>query len=432
MKGRITMKKLVSLSLAIIMAVALMPFASLNTEAADIKIIRIYSWNTEIQERVESVYKSPAGVELQFVITPTERNSYQNRLDKDLKENPGQIDIFLVESDYCKEYINSEYTLDLRNLGLTEQDTAQMYPYAVQIGTSNKGELKAAAWQVFPSVFIYRRSIAEKVLGNSDPEFVQTRVNTWNNFHRVAGMMKKEGYFMLSGYDDAYRTYTQTPSVPWVDKNGRIIISDGMKKWVDDTKMYADKGYNNKTETWQMEWFEGFNADSKVFGYFGPSWFVDYVISLWDDDSEDWAAVPGPAPSFWGGTWICVAKGSQNTAESLDLIKQLCVDQDNMYKLIEEFNEPVNNIAAMEAFAKTPFEHKILGGQNPFGIYSQMAKRVDARYLTDYDNFINQAFPQAMADYFNGSISKEEALDNFYILVVEKYAWLNVDEESFK
>ncbi|MCL2054973.1 MAG: ABC transporter substrate-binding protein [Oscillospiraceae bacterium] len=414
------MKKFMSCILAVIITAVLIPFGGLAPEAAQTKTIRIYSWNTEIQEKIESLYKAPAGVQLEFVIVPADGGAYQDRLDKDLKENPGQVDVFLIESDYAPKYVNSEYSLDLRSLGLTEQDTAQMYPYALQVGTSDNGILKALSWHALPSMFIYRKSIAEKVLGNSDPAFVQTRVNTWNNFNRVADMMKKSGYFMLSGYDDAYRTYTQTPATPMVDNNGRIIISDGMKKWVDDTKMYTDEGYNNKSNLWSdgMNW--GFNGDGKVFGYFGPSWFINYVMSN-GNAVGDWAVAVGPAPSFWGGYWLCVAKGSQNTAEAIGLIKQLCADQDNMYKIIEEFGDSVNNIAAMEAFGKTPYKSQVLGEQNPYGVYSQAAKRIDARYLSDYDWRLTEYFQRAMFDYFNGNVSKREALDNFYKEALDNY-----------
>ena len=41
--------------------------------------------------------------------------------------------------------------------------------------------------------------------------------------------------------------------------------------------------------------------------------------------------------------------------------------------------------------------------------------------VTAYDQGITESFQTAMADYFNGQVTKEQAVDNFYTSVIEKY-----------
>ena len=68
---------------------------------------------------------------------------------------------------------------------------------------------------------------------------------------------------MLSGYDDSYRVFSNNVSAPWVDSNNKIVIDDNIMKWVDQTKKYTDKGYNNKSSLWDSTWA----ASIRIYGF---------------------------------------------------------------------------------------------------------------------------------------------------------------------
>ena len=60
---------------------------------------------------------------------------------------------------------------------------------------------------------------------------------------------------MLSGYDDAYRTFSNNVSAPWVADDGETVVVDAnLMKWVDQTKLYTEKGYNHKSSLWDATW----------------------------------------------------------------------------------------------------------------------------------------------------------------------------------
>ena len=66
--------------------------AKVNTdESAQGKVLNIYCWNTEFQDRFKYFEKSgklPSDVKVNFVVTPNENNAYQNALDAALlKQN---------------------------------------------------------------------------------------------------------------------------------------------------------------------------------------------------------------------------------------------------------------------------------------------------------------------------------------------------------
>lgn len=250
------------------------------------KVLNIYCWNTEFQDRFEYFKKSgklPSDVKVNFVITPNENNAYQNALDAALlKQNEAaaddKIDMFLIEADYALKYVNSDYTLNVKDIGLTDKDLSDMYQYTKDIASTSKGELKAVTWQATPGLFAYRRSIAKDVLGTDDPDKVQEALSTWDKFNSVAEKANAKGYKMLSGYDDAYRVFSNNVSKPWVDKNNKIQIDDNLMKWVEQTKTYTEKGYNNKSSLWDSTWAADQGPKGKVFGFFYSTWGINFTL----------------------------------------------------------------------------------------------------------------------------------------------------------
>ena len=71
--------------------------------------------------------------------------------------------------------------------------------------------------------------------------------------------------------------------------------------------------------------------------------------------------------------------------------------------------------------ADSSYSSKILGGQNPLGIYSAGVSKLDLSNLSAYDQGCNEEFQHSMKNYFDGKASLDDALDLFYKGVEEKY-----------
>ena len=197
------MKKLVAtvLGVALVASVATSaPWGKKNAKGKTTggKVLNIAVWNDEFPARFEKYYKSkvPAGVKVNFIQTPNQGNTYQNKLDEALlAQNSAaadeKIDMFLVEADYALKYVDTPYTLDVvKDIGLTKADLANQFKYTKDIMTDSKGVLKGVSWQACPAGFIYRRSIAKAVLGTDDPAKVQEALSNWDKFDSVAAMSK--------------------------------------------------------------------------------------------------------------------------------------------------------------------------------------------------------------------------------------------------
>ena len=417
--------------------------ATEGTVSSEGKVLKIYAWNEEFQSRFNDYYvaagKLPEGVTVEWVITPNADNAYQNKLDADLlaqSSSDEPIDIFLIEADYALKYVDSEYTLDvLGDIGLTQADTADQYQYTKDIATDRDGKLKGVTWQATPGLFAYRRSIALDVLGTDVPSEVQAYLSDWEKFNDVAEMASAKGYKMLSGYDDAYRTFSNNVTGPWVVDN-KIMIDDNLLRWVDQTKLFTDNNYNNKTSLWSDGWAADQGPEGKVFGFFYSTWGINFTLlgnALATPEAEggvleagngiygDWAVTEGPESYYWGGTWICAAKGTDNADLVKDVMYTLTCDAATMKQITEDTQDYTNNQAAMEELANSDFASDFLGGQNHIALFAAAAPKIDMSNISGYDQGMNEEFQEAFKDYFDGVVSKSEALDNFYTSVMEKY-----------
>lgn len=441
------MKKIVVAAMALASLVALngckekkaeAPAAAAAPKAG--KVLNIYVWNEEFQERFNNYYakKLPADVKVNWVMTPNQGSAYQDKLDEALMRQDSvptdeKIDLFLVEADYALKYVDTDFTLDVINdIGISQQDIKNQYKYTKDIMTDSKGNLKGLTWQACPGGFIYRRSIAKDVLGTDDPVKVGEALADWSKFNAVAADAKKKGYFMLSGYDDAFRVFSDNMKQPWV-VNNKIVIDPQINAWIEQTKNFTSNGYNNKASLWSPESSQGMGAKGKVFGYFGPAWFIDFVMApsslndanapkeLGNGSYGDWAFCKGPQGFSWGGTWICGAKGSDNIEIIRDVLKTLTCDSTVMTAIAKEKGDFTNNVPAMEAVATSDYKNPFLGGQNHIKFFLDSATSIDKSCITQYDQGMSEKIQASMKDYFDGKVTLDQAWDNFYRSVIEMY-----------
>ena len=404
------------------------------------KVLNVYCWNDEFQRRVKAHYPGYeevdathgkiGDVEVVWNITPNADNAYQNNLDQELLNQESasaddKVDLFLVEADYALKYVDSDYTMPVADLGITDADTADQYQYTKDIVTDSNGVLKGLSWQGCPGVMFYSREISKEVFGTDDPAEVQKKVCDWDTYRETADELKAAGYQIASSANDSYRVYSNNVTSKWV-VDGKINIDDNIMKWVEVSKDLVDAGEVGTHDIWSDDWSKGFYPDGKVFGYFGPAWLVNFSMAADQEGSignqGGWAATEGPQGFFWGGTWICAATGTDNVATIKDIMLKLTCDEEIMKNIVVEDDDFVNNKPAMDAMAQdSSYSSQVLGGQNPLAMYCAGVEKLDLSNLSAYDQGCNEEFQRAMKNYFEGNATLEEAKDLFYKAVVEKY-----------
>ena len=446
------MMALVSMALA---GAMILPMAAMagETEAAaaaadEGKVLNIEVWNEEFKSRITDHYPGYektddthgkiGDVTVNWIITPNDDNAYQNNLDTVLPGNADasaddKVDMFLIEADYAKKYIDADanVAMPLKDLGITSDDLSKQYKYTQDVVTDANGDLRGTSWQACSAGLIYNRAAAKEVLGTDDPAEVQKAVADWDTYNETAKKMADAGYLMQSTVNDTYRVYSNNVSGPWV-QDGKVVIDDNIKTWVDDSKAQVDAKETTTAELWSDDWSKGFYPEGKVFCYFGPAWLINFSMKADDEKSiaaqGGWGLVNGPQGFFWGGTWICAAQGTDNPSLVKDIMLKMTTDDDIMKEIAQKDSDCVNNKEVLKALASDDSgSNKVLGGQNPYQMLADGAEKVDMSNISIYDQGCNEEFQKAMKNYFDGNASYDDALAQFKSAIVEKYPELTTD-----
>lgn len=419
------------------------------------KVLNIYIWNDEFKSRFETYYPDYdketgkiGDVTVKFTQNANEGNNYQDKLDAALKAQESadaddKVDIFLCEMDYVNKYTNTDMAVDVKSLGLTDDDMSQMYDYTKQAASDSNGVLRGVSWQGCPGGFVYRRSYAKDIFGTDEPEKIQEQVSDWDKFDAAAATVKEKSdgkITMLSGFDDALRVFSNNVSQKFVSDDKKLQLDANIEAWIDKTKEYTDNGYNKKTSLWAKDWTAGMGKDGNVFGYFMPAWGINFSLadgsgSKKDKDGKytgggsygDWAVCMGPQSFNWGGSFICGAKGTDNAALVKDVMQKLCCDETIMYNISKEQQDFVNNKAANDKLDADGITSDFLGGQSLVKALSASAENIDCSNVSPYDQGCIENLMTAMKDYYNGKKTKEEAIASWKELVTKQYPALSAD-----
>lgn len=338
--------------------------------------------------------------------------SLKHRLEQEqLGEIPENecIDIYLIEDSYAYDLINSSHSLPLEEIGITDEDTAQMYPYTKQLGTDENGALKAVAWQANPVAFAYRRSMAREVLGTDDPDIVGQYLSDRESFDNTAALMKQHGYYMLSGCENSYMSVN---SGSWLDGNGEFVLPENVRDWLERAKLYADNGWSNDSHFWNDDWAQDFEADGKVFGLFFPPWGVNATLmyNAGEDGFGDWAVCAGPQTFYEGSTMLCVSPRTDNEELVAQVLKALTCDYDVMREIAAsegDYYHLLNNMALMKDISEN-YSSDFLGGQDSIPVFDKNAKRITVEGRTDFDCRMDEKFYYYISDYIEGEITLDE------------------------
>ena len=442
-------KRMMSLvSLALVGAMVL-PNAAFAEAADEGKVLNIQVWNEEFKSRitdhypgyeaVDETHGKIGDVDVVWTITPSDDNAYQNNLDSVLPGNvdaaaDDKVDIFLIEADYALKYVDkdADVAMTMAELGINEDDLSKQYTYTQDIVKDADGMVRASSWQACSAGLIYNREIAKEVLGSDDPADVQEAVKDWATYNETAAKMAEAGYKMAATVNDTYRVYSNNVAGPWV-QDGKVVLDDNIKAWVDDSKAAVDAGETTTAELWSDDWSKGFFKDpGDVFCYFGPAWFFNFCMHEGEEEAiatdGGWGYCEGPQGFYWGGTWICAAQGTDNPTLVKDIILTMTTDNDVMKEIAQNDADCVNNKEVLaELAADDSGNLELLGGQNPYEMLAEGAESITLRKMSVYDQGCTEEIQAAMKNYFDGNATYEEALAQFNTAIVEKYPELVVE-----
>lgn len=411
-------------------------------------VINIYSFNDELRNRITAVYSEiestsddkttstlKDGTQIRWIINPNQDGVYQDKLDEALGNqltaaDDDKVDIFAAELDYVVKYTDADIdaSMTLESLGINPStDLADQYEFTKTVASDQNGDMRASTWQACPGVLVYRRDIAKDVFGTDDPVEIGKKTSDWATMKTTAEELKAKGYYTFSSYADTFRTYSNNMAQAWVttENPNTVKVDQKVMDWVTDSKEWLDAGYFDPTVKgqWNSDWFTAMSSSAKVFAFLFPAWGIDtQMVPNWDGDAGAWAVTNAPLAFNWGGTFVLAATGTDNPQHVKDIIMALTANSDNLTKITKDYSEFTNAQSVMSSAASdASFASDFLGGQNPYGYFSDSLASIKMAPLSAYDQGCVELIQNAFGDYLQGQIDFDKAKSNFETAIMERY-----------
>lgn len=364
-----------------------------NAEELNSDYVYVITWNDELENVLQYVYSqhSQLGSKVKVIsagVGGTDEQ-YFSMIESLIKNNPNIT--FIIAADMAAVPRMSKLCefVDMDTLGIAEKYT-QSYPYTRKIGTVD-GKLVGVTWQATPGIFEYDPDIAMEVLGTSDPDKIQEMIGTVEGYLSVAAKMKAKGYYMTSGAANYWRGDNVEYYSGMLANMADIAYgSDGTMEYglTDAQKADAKKlikeiksnGYDTGNGMWTSEWYDDMKT-GKVFGWFSCSWGTSFIFTL----DKPKAVCQGPIPYFWGGTYLYVKSGN-NDSVAADVLTELCCDEDIMtYTSYACGSFPNNAQASYNMISTYSGSDVYKDNQNVYVQLDKMARAIDGgSYTLEY------------------------------------------------
>ena len=418
------MKKIAVLVIGLMVA----GLVSAQTQPFKGRTLSIITFASEFKDQgFVADFEKETGAKVDLQIVPNE--NYESKMAPLLKTGKGVPDVFTGEAGYVKEYVDAG-VWEVLSKAPYNANTKDMFPYAVEMGTTKKGEVVALTWQTTPGGWFYRRSMAKTYFGTDDPAVIGKMFTSWETVIQAAETIKKKSggkdYF-FSGLGDGFsRIFTANRVLPWVNDKNEFAVDTAIVDYFKMAKLFRDNGYDAKLNDWSGPFFDSMNtapADAHVFVFGWPTWGLHFVLNGQTKSNGDWAMAPSPKPFTWGGTWMGIYKNSPNKDVAWAFIKMLTQDKKYMEAYARRSGDFLSDKVVVQSLLPS-FKGKepALGpNDNHYEFFMNQVKYVSGKTISSEDRPIMQMVNTVLNEYLDGKKDLNQALDDLKARVKTAY-----------
>ncbi|MCL1998945.1 MAG: ABC transporter substrate-binding protein [Turicibacter sp.] len=408
----------------------------------------VWSFTTEAQVIATAFQGANPNVNLDFQITPMEDGMYLEWVWNSLAVGANVPDIVFMEADFVRSFVLEPGMLAPLTYIMGYADAVETIPFTIQAGTDDDGVVRALSYQATPGAMFYRRSMAERYFGSSDPDVIAPLFANLNVFMDNARLIQTQSggsSRVVASPTEVFRAFLPNRAQPWV-VNDTLTIDALMDEYMTFAFNLRQEGLDAEIGQWDSPWFDAMRGDVidaagnpiDVFSFFLPTWGLPFVLMTnAPDTGGDWGVIPGPLPYQWGGTWLGVTELANNPENAVEFVRFATLDEAHLRNWATGVytNDFLTNInpdlpAGLDQGAGDLVSSALLirelgpiiaaspaatfiGGQNPYEIFGEAALAVSFGLQQGTDQTIGDAFIDAVDMYISGIMTREEALESF-------------------
>lgn len=378
--------------------------------------ITMWGWNAGEIEKIFDVYKEQTGADVELDYVTVQQAEAFQKLQTTVSAGLDLPDVVPSEVGQRGTFLD----LGIWDV-LTEEpynfDVDMVMDYYVPLISNADGKVVCLPFDISTAALAYKKPLAEKYLGTSDPKALQEMLPTWDSFVEKGKEVQSASngeVFMFASLTNIYQIgYGQNPD-PIITDDGKLNMGP-----VDATLGLVEKFRDNKTADNIVESSPAYSAsyadDLHIF-YPCASWSPNYQIAPNDPEGIDrWGLMLPPEGCFsWGGSGFLIPTDAKNKLAGFNFCNWLLTKEGTVksFETCMYFN---CNKEAYEdpEFAQMKVEN--FGDQNLGEIlFVDAIENIEVRPVTKYDVTINDVWTLVVeAMNSDASLNKEAAAEMF-------------------
>lgn len=418
------MKRLVSLLLCLMLAMACIP-AALAQDATipyevDETLTGEFTWWSFfdqapfIKEQFEAKYPN-----VTITLEVFGGDDYQTKIMNTLPTKQGVPDLFDLEEGYVYKFIDSPLLANLEELGLGTA-CENYYDWAVAMGRDSNGVLKGVCDNVSPVAYWYLRDQMAKWLGTSDDAEISAILGSWDAMQEKALEIKEasEGtVYLFPNLSEMVKVagYSLTPFA----RDGEFAIDQGWIDLVDTMRSFYEADVVADFGSWGGEWASNWN-DGTLLIRTMPSW--DFFTD-WEKNTGNVGVAAPFLNSYEGGTYRAIYANSEKKELCAKFIEFLTTEEYQLQNLAVNNQMPANkNIVNVLG---DDYTNEKFGGQNIMKTYDAICANISNIVPDKYTRDLQNKFAKHAEQGIKDGLDNDTIIANFKAEVQDSYPELN-------
>lgn len=247
-----------------------------------------------------------------------------NKLLTSLAAGSGAPDVVGIELGFIGAFASKGGLVDLTkdpfNAGQFKNDVVA-YKWAQ--GSSAQGALRGMPWDIGPAGLVYRADILDKLSIPSDPQKLEDRIKTWDDWLALGDEIRKKSpktALIPDGFSDIFPPMVEQQGHGWFDGN-KVVIEEKATKPLQRAVEAHQRKVDAGVDPGSAEWAAAIKKDLFVGGA-GASWGEIGVKRDQPQTVGKWRAMHAPQGDFnIGGSFMAIPEQSQNKAAAWEFVK---------------------------------------------------------------------------------------------------------------
>lgn len=423
-KGAVVMAGVMALSG--LSGLAVQAEAAVNEELSG-KVV-VWDWDVNrIGAQVEEFNKVYPNIEVEIVPLASS-GEYRTKVISAVAAGTDLPDIGCIEMNDRHQLLNLGIWDNLENEPYNF-DPASVVEYTNVLNTTDGGEVVGVESTLCPTGLAYKKDLAEKYLGTSDPAELEAMLPDWDTVLEVGKKIKEENpdiYLFASADEDLWTFFTGQGNQCYATEDGQLN-EEALKTPVHRIYEFVTAGVCDRMQGYSTSWYDQFSNDDNYIFDICANWSPQFNIEPSDPDNENqWGFMKAPGGALSsGGTSLTVYNQSEVKEEAWALISWMLLQKEGaeIYKNNIGYYAPLASLYEDEEFVN--WTTSCFGDQNVGEkMYKEIVPEMNVRQLSQYDTPVGIGKTSWMTLMYTGidDMTEEECFES---LIAEINANLN-------